>query len=91
VTDKFDLVWSDVGMADSPNVKANLLLQCHFSFLALPISDYYTDTKSVLDQSVRILQAMVDTAADKGFLQTTLNVVQLMQMIIQVQSIEILK
>jgi activating signal cointegrator complex subunit 3 len=41
---------------DSPHVKANLLLQAHFSSLALPISDYVTDTKSVLDQAIRIIQ-----------------------------------
>ena len=41
---------------DSPHTKTCLLLQAHFSRLTLPCSDYYTDTKSVLDQAVRILQ-----------------------------------
>lgn len=41
---------------DSPHIKALLLLQAHFSHLHLPCSDYYTDLKSVLDQSIRILQ-----------------------------------
>jgi len=50
----------------------------------LPISDYITDTKSVLDQAVRILQAIVDVAADGGWLFTTLNAMHLMQTIIQV-------
>jgi activating signal cointegrator complex subunit 3 len=40
----------------SPHVKANLLLQAHLARAALPIADYVTDTKSVLDQAVRILQ-----------------------------------
>ena len=41
---------------ESPNTKTYLLLQAHFSRLALPCSDYYTDLKSVLDQTIRILQ-----------------------------------
>lgn len=41
---------------DSPHTKANLLLQSHFCRNQLPCSDYYTDTKSVLDQAIRILQ-----------------------------------
>ena len=41
---------------DSPHTKTFLLFQAHFSRLLLPSSDYHTDTKSVLDQAVRILQ-----------------------------------
>ena len=41
---------------DSSNTKTFLLLQAHFSRLPLPCADYYTDLKSVLDQSIRILQ-----------------------------------
>lgn len=41
---------------DSSNTKTHLLLQAHFCQLTLPSSDYYTDTKSVLDQAIRILQ-----------------------------------
>ena len=44
---------------ESPNTKAYLLLQAHFSRLALPCSDYYTDLKSVLDQTIRILQVCI--------------------------------
>jgi hypothetical protein len=43
-------------MMDQPSTKAHLLLQCHFGHLQLPCSDYFTDTKSVLDQAIRILQ-----------------------------------
>jgi activating signal cointegrator complex subunit 3 len=46
----------DARRFDDPHIKTHLLLQAHFSELALPISDYITDTKSVLDQAVRILQ-----------------------------------
>jgi len=34
---------------ENPHVKANLLLQAHFQRCPLPITDYITDTKSVLD------------------------------------------
>ena len=44
---------------DSPHTKTHLLLQAHFSRATLPCSDYYTDTKSVLDQSIRILQVNI--------------------------------
>jgi len=75
----------DPHMLDDPHTKAHLLLQAHLSSLALPISDYITDTNSVLDQAVRILQAMVDVAADGGWLFTALNSMHLMQMIMQGQ------
>ncbi|XP_046669965.1 activating signal cointegrator 1 complex subunit 3-like [Homalodisca vitripennis] len=68
---------------DSPHVKAHLLLQAHFSHIQLPCTDYYTDTKSVLDQSIRILQAMVDVCAEQGWLATTLRLQLLMQMVSQ--------
>jgi len=68
---------------DNPHVKANLLIQAHLQRCPLPITDYFTDTKSVLDQSIRVLQGMIDVSAHKGHLQTTINLVHLMQMIIQ--------
>lgn len=58
-------------------------MQAHFSHLPLPNSDYLTDTKSVLDQSIRVLQAMIDICAEKGWLATVLQVQQVMQCIIQ--------
>ena len=68
---------------DDPHTKTCLLLQAHFSHLKLPIVDYKTDTKSVLDQAVRILQAMIDVTTDKGFLDSLRNIIILFQMIIQ--------
>jgi hypothetical protein len=47
------------------------------------MSDYLTDTKSVLDQAVRVLQAMVDVCATAGWLETTLQVMTLAQMVSQ--------
>ncbi|KAK3773312.1 hypothetical protein RRG08_023199 [Elysia crispata] len=68
---------------DSAHTKTHILLQAHFSHVDMPSSDYSTDTKSVLDQAIRVLQAMLDVSADQGWLVTTLNVVQLLQMVIQ--------
>ena len=58
-------------------------MQAHFSRLPLPNTDYGTDTKSVLDQAIRVLQAMIDIAAEKGWLVTTLRIQLLMQSVIQ--------
>ncbi|KAL8186306.1 UNVERIFIED_CONTAM: activating signal cointegrator 1 complex subunit [Gekko kuhli] len=41
---------------DSSHTKAHLLMQAHFGHAALPCPDYVTDTKTVLDQSIRICQ-----------------------------------
>jgi activating signal cointegrator complex subunit 3 len=70
---------------ESPHVKANLLLQAHFDRCPLPITDFVTDTKSVLDQSIRVLQGMIDLAAHKGYLETTMNLIHLLQMVVQGQ------
>ncbi|OXA58136.1 Activating signal cointegrator 1 complex subunit 3 [Folsomia candida] len=76
------------GTYNSPHTKAHLLLQCHFSRLQLPSSDYYTDLKSVLDQSIRILQAMIDSCAETGWLSPTLSCINLIQMIVQARWID---
>ncbi|KAL5009476.1 hypothetical protein ScPMuIL_011781 [Solemya velum] len=68
---------------DSSHTKAHILLQAHFCQMALPSTDYYTDTKSVLDQAIRILQAMLDTVADQGWLVATLQIITLIQMVVQ--------
>ncbi|KAF6165077.1 hypothetical protein GIB67_000661 [Kingdonia uniflora] len=68
---------------EDPHVKANLLFQAHFSQLELPISDYITDLKSVLDQSIRIIQAMIDICANSGWLSSTLTCMHLLQMVMQ--------
>lgn len=58
--------------------------QAHFSQLELPISDYVTDLKSVLDQSIRIIQAMIDICANSGWLSSSITCMRLLQMIMQV-------
>ncbi|KAL3528461.1 hypothetical protein ACH5RR_007783 [Cinchona calisaya] len=73
----------DKNRLDDPHVKANLLFQAHFSQLDLPISDYITDLKSVLDQSIRIVQAMIDICANSGWLSSALTCMHLLQMVMQ--------
>uniref|UniRef100_T1PKB2 Sec63 Brl domain protein n=1 Tax=Musca domestica TaxID=7370 RepID=T1PKB2_MUSDO len=68
---------------DSPYTKTFLLLQAHFSRLSLPNSDYLTDTKSALDNATRVMQAMVDYTAERGWLSPSLKIQQIMQSVIQ--------
>jgi len=75
-------VGDDEDFGDS-NLKAYLLLQAHFVRLPLPISDYITDTKTVLDNAPRVLNAMLDIAAELGLLSMALHITLLSQMIIQ--------
>lgn len=55
--------------------------------MPLPISDYVTDTRSVLDQAVRILNAMLDIAAGFGLLKTTIGLLSLHQMVVQASTV----
>ncbi|CAO3640291.1 unnamed protein product [Cunninghamella blakesleeana] len=67
----------------SPHVKAFVLMQAHISRLELPISDYITDQVTVLDSSVRFCQAMIDVAANAGYLSISLNIMNALQCIKQ--------
>ncbi|VEU23061.1 DEKNAAC104164 [Brettanomyces naardenensis] len=66
-----------------PHVKAFLLLQAYMSRVEMPIADYSQDTVSVLDQSLRILQAYIDATSELGYLSTVLMMIKLMQCIKQ--------
>lgn len=72
----YEFIWD-------PHIKAFLLLQAYMSRIELPIADYAQDTVSVLDQSLRILQAYIDATSEMKFLSTTLNFIKLMQCIKQ--------
>lgn len=61
-----------------------MCLQSHLSRLPAPISDYVTDLRGVLDNSTRVLQALVDCAAEGGLLSTTLAAIRLVQGLTQV-------
>ena len=65
------------------HVKAFLLLEAHMSRVDLPIADYIQDTVSVLDQSLRILQAFVDVASELGYFETVMTIIKVMQCIKQ--------
>uniref|UniRef100_A0A0N4UZQ9 Activating signal cointegrator 1 complex subunit 3 n=1 Tax=Enterobius vermicularis TaxID=51028 RepID=A0A0N4UZQ9_ENTVE len=67
---------------DSPHTKAHLLFQAHLSRLPVP-TDYVTDLRSVLDQCVRIIQAMLDICVIKRWLAAAINVITVLQMIVQ--------
>jgi activating signal cointegrator complex subunit 3 len=68
---------------DDPHTKALLLLQAHIARLPLPISDYITDTKTTLDNFLRVLQALVDVAAEAGRLRAALAAMALAQAVTQ--------
>lgn len=65
-------------------IRYNLVFQAHFSQLEMPVSDYVTDLKSVLDQSIRIIQAMIDISANSGWLSSARTCMHLLQMVMQV-------
>ena len=62
-----------------PHVKAFLLLQAHFSRIDLPISDYVGDQNSVLDQSIRIIQASIDVLTELGYYSSCRVMITLLQ------------
>jgi antiviral helicase SLH1 len=64
-----------------PHVKSFLLLQAYFSRIDLPISDYVGDTTSVLDQSIRIVQASIDVLTELGYLSSVEAMITLLQAI----------
>ena len=64
-----------------PHVKAFILLQAYFSRIDLPISDYVGDQNSVLDQSIRIIQASIDIFTELGHLSTCMQFMTLLQCI----------
>lgn len=64
-----------------PHVKSFLLLQSHMSRIELPLSDYIGDSNSVLDQSIRIIQASIDVTVEIGHLSTALMFMTLLQCI----------
>ena len=64
-----------------PHVKAFLLLQAYFSRVDLPITDYVGDQTSVLDQSIRIVQASIDVLTEMGYLSSCLEMMAVLQCI----------
>lgn len=64
---------------DDPHTKAFLLFQAHYECADLPIADYVNDTKSVLEQAPRVVNAMVDIASDLGLMDAALTTMEISQ------------
>ncbi|MCJ1472691.1 hypothetical protein MMC13_001340 [Lambiella insularis] len=64
-----------------PHVKAFLLLQAYMSRIELPISDYVGDQNSVLDQSIRVIQASIDVLTELGHFSSCSMMITLLQCI----------
>ena len=45
----------------------------------LPSSDYLLDTKTVMDNAARVMQAMIDITAELGYLANCIRVVRILQ------------
>ena len=66
---------------DDPHTKVFILLCAYFGDNTLPIVDFLLDTKTVLDQCIRITQAFIDTAAERGFADIVVRGIEMLQMI----------
>lgn len=73
---------------DSPHLKVMLLIYSYLSDIELPTREYMVDTKTVLDQALRILQGMLDIVTNSGWLSCSLKMIHLLQMILQGQWID---
>uniref|UniRef100_A0A0D9VYU9 U5 small nuclear ribonucleoprotein 200 kDa helicase n=1 Tax=Leersia perrieri TaxID=77586 RepID=A0A0D9VYU9_9ORYZ len=67
---------------DDPHVKANTLLQCHFSRHTV-VGDQAADQREILLPAHRLLQSMVDVVSSNGWLTVALNAMELSQMVTQ--------
>ena len=66
---------------DSPHFKAFVLLQAHFSRMALPV-DLAKDQELVLRKILSILSASVDVLSSEGHLNA-MNAMEMSQMVVQ--------
>ncbi|CUM63214.1 uncharacterized protein PRCAT00000784001 [Priceomyces carsonii] len=66
---------------ESPQFKALVLLQAHFSRLQLPV-DLVLDQKAILQRILNVLYASIDTLSGEGYLNA-IHAMDLSQMIIQ--------
>ena len=62
-----------------PHVKAFLLLEAYMSRVDLPITDYVGDQNSILDQSIRIIQASIDILSELGLFSSSTMMMALLQ------------
>ncbi|KAI9220719.1 Sec63 Brl domain-containing protein [Blastocladiella britannica] len=71
----------DVWFSD-PQVKAHILLQCHFGRVQLPV-DLQSDLRFVLRETLPLLYAAVDVISGHGWLPVALAAMELCQMCVQ--------
>ncbi|ORX42129.1 Sec63-domain-containing protein [Piromyces finnis] len=63
-----------------PHAKVFILLEAYLSRIKdFPCTDFETDIKAILDNAIRILQAMLEVVATQGFLQTSFGVMNIIQ------------
>jgi pre-mRNA-splicing helicase BRR2 len=67
---------------NTPRIKANILLQAHFSRTQLP-PDLQSDQTLVLSKMIPLLQACVDVISSNGWLSPALSTMELSQMSVQ--------
>jgi len=67
---------------EESGTKALILLQTHFSRRPLP-TDLNMDLKTVLRDSMKLLQALVDVISSQGWLRPALAAMELSQMVVQ--------
>ena len=72
-----------IHQADKPACKAEILVQAHLDRLPLPVSDYVTDTRTVLDSTTRILQAMIEVIQERGWWRSCYAVMRTVQCLMQ--------
>ena len=68
---------------NDPNTKALVLLQCHLSRMELPSPELRCDQVKVLQDSIRLLQAIVDVISSNGWLKPALAAMETSQMVVQ--------
>ena len=65
--------WND------PHTKVFILLVANIIGMALPVMDFVTDTKSILEQAARVVRAMAEFAQSNHYLETFVQCIWLVQ------------
>jgi len=65
-----------------PHTKANILLQCHFSRMPIPV-DLVGDQKVVVELATRLLSALVDVISSNSWMNPALAAMELAEMVTQ--------
>ena len=73
----------DLDNVTDPAVKANILMQAHFSRMPIRSVDLRGDQKGVLTSAVRLISALVDVISSSGWLPPALAAMELSQMVVQ--------